>query len=188
MRLISGAAHGRRISAPRGWGTRPATARVRASIFSRIASRREVEGTRILDIFAGSGSLGLEGLSRGAAYAVFIDAARAATATIERNLQQLDLAGRARVLKLDVARALSQLGASGEKFDLVFVDPPFADDRSAEVLAKLTHLDLLKPDGIVVVRQFHRAPELEMTELERLSVAIIGDHRIAFYRRPAPPT
>jgi 16S rRNA (guanine(966)-N(2))-methyltransferase RsmD len=188
MRLISGAAHGRRFRAPRGFETRPATARVRASIFSRIGSRYNIQDSHILDIYAGSGSLGLEALSRGAAYCVFIDSSRTAAATIERNLQQLALTARAKVLRLDVGRALPLLGASSEKFDLIFIDPPFTEDCSAEVLAKVTHLDLLKPHGIAIVRQFHRAPELVVPELERLSVANVGDHRIAFYRRPEPPS
>jgi 16S rRNA (guanine966-N2)-methyltransferase len=186
MRMISGTARGRRISAPRGFETRPATARVRASIFSRITSRRNIEGSRILDIFAGSGSLGLEALSRGAAYAVFIDSSRAAAATITRNLRELDLTARARIVNFDFNRALPILARAAEKFDLIFVDPPFVHDCSGEILAKLTHLDLLNPHGIVIVRQFHRAPELEVVELERLNVATIGDHRIAFYRRREP--
>jgi 16S rRNA (guanine(966)-N(2))-methyltransferase RsmD len=139
----------------------------------------------VLDIFAGSGSLGIEALSRGAAHAIFVDSSRKAAETITHNLRQLGLETRARVMLLDFNRALDELARAGESFDLVFVDPPFADDSSAEVLAKLARLELINADGIAVVRQFHRAPELEITELDCVSLATIGDHRIALYRRVA---
>jgi 16S rRNA (guanine(966)-N(2))-methyltransferase RsmD len=185
LRIIAGAAHGRRLSAPRGWDTRPATARIRASIFSRIASRIAIAGARVLDIFAGSGSLGIEALSRGAGYAVFVDSSRKAADTITHNLRHLGLEARARVIVLDFNRSLDELGRAGDGFDLVFVDPPFADDSSAAVLAKLDRLELINADGIAVVRQFHRAPELDVTQLDCVSLATIGDHRIALYRRAA---
>jgi len=183
LRVIAGASHGRRLVAPRGWDTRPATARVRASIFSRVASRLEITGCRVLDLYAGSGSLGLEALSRGAARAVFVDSSRAATAAIARNLRQLGLEEQARVMPLDIRRALAELAKADERFDLIFVDPPFAQDSSGEVLANLSRLDLIDGHGIVIVRQFHRAPDLEVAELERVNVATLGDHRIALYRR-----
>ncbi len=184
MRIISGAAHGRKMAAPRGWETRPATARIRASIFSRIGSRMEIDQASVLDIFAGSGSLGIEALSRGAASAVFVDSARAAANTISKNLRQLGLYKRGRILTMDFHRALDELAREAKRFDLVFVDPPFAEDSSAEVLAKLLRLDLINAHGIVVVRQYYRAAELEVTELECVSRATIGDHRIALYRLP----
>lgn len=183
MRVIAGASHGQRLVAPRGWDTRPATARVRASIFSRIASRHPIAGSRVLDLFAGSGSLGLEALSRGATQAVFVDSSRAATVAIARNLRQLGVEARARVMLLEVRRALAKLAQEEERFDLIFVDPPFAQDSSGEVLANLSRLDLIDVHGIVIVRQFHRAPDLEVAELERVNLATLGDHRIALYRR-----
>ena len=184
MRIISGEGHGRKIAAPRGWNTRPATARIRASIFSRVLSRMAIEHARVLDLFAGSGSLGIEALSRGAEQAVFVDSARAAANTITQNLRQLGLTERARVIAMDFHPALDQLAAAGEHFDLIFVDPPFAEDSSAAVLAKLTQLGLINAHGIVIVRQYYRATELPAMELDCVSVATLGDHRIALYRRP----
>jgi 16S rRNA (guanine966-N2)-methyltransferase len=183
LRVIAGQAHGRRLVAPRGLSTRPATARVRASIFSRLASRLNFSEARVLDIFAGSGSLGLEALSRGAVAAVFVDSSRVATATITRNLRELGFADRARVLQLDFRHALADLAACGESFEIVFVDAPYARDASAEVLAVLTQLGLIAVGGYVVVRQFYRAPFLEVAGLECASEATLGDHRIALYRR-----
>ena len=187
VRVISGEAHGRRISAPRGLVTRPATARVRASIFSRLASRFELEGAHVLDLFAGSGSLGLEALSRGAAHATFVDSSRTATTAIARNLRATGLDSRARVLALEVKRALSELAAAGERFDLVFVDAPYRDDSSAAVLAILADSRLVTLEGWTVVRQFHRAPALAPAGFECVSVANLGDHRIALYRRLEQP-
>lgn len=183
LRVIAGQAHGRRLVAPRGLSTRPATARVRASIFSRLASRLNFSDARVLDIFAGSGSLGLEALSRGAVSAVFVDSSRLAADAIARNLRVLGFADRARILQLDFRRALADLAARGESFEIVFVDAPYARDESAEVLAALTQLGLIALGGYVVVRQFHRAPAPEVAGLECVSKATLGDHRIALYRR-----
>ena len=172
------------MAAPRGWETRPATARIRASIFSRVASRMDINEASVLDIFAGSGSLGIEALSRGAASAVFVDSARAAANTIAHNLRQLGLDKRGRILTMDFRRALDEVAREGQGFDLIFVDPPFAEDSSAEVLAKLLRLELINPHGIVIIRQYYRAAELAVTEMECVSRATIGDHRIALYRLP----
>src|SRR5450755_3442208 len=114
MRVIAGNAHGRRISAPRGLETRPATARVRSSIFSRLDARFDMTGARVLDLYAGSGSLGLEALSRGAAHVTFVDASRAAVATISKNLQVFGLTGASRILTADVLRAIADLSGARE--------------------------------------------------------------------------
>jgi 16S rRNA (guanine(966)-N(2))-methyltransferase RsmD len=188
MRIIAGHAHGRRLKAPRGLLTRPTSARARESIFSRLAVRMDLAGVRVLDIFAGSGSLGIESLSRGAAHVTFVDSSRDAVAAIRANLADLDLSDHARVLVSDVHRAIGDLGRSHESFDLIFVDAPFKDDTSAEVLAMLGDLELLAPGGWIVVEQSKRAPAAPPAPKahERAFVATIGDHRIAFYRRPIP--
>jgi 16S rRNA (guanine966-N2)-methyltransferase len=185
MRVIAGEAHGRRLRAPRGLLTRPATARVRASIFSRLAARTELAGARVLDLFAGSGSLGLEALSRGARHAVFVDSSRAAAAAIHDNLRALGLAERAEVIAVGVERALAQLSARGERFDLVFIDAPYRHDTSAAVLAQLAAGGLLEAGAWVVFRQAARAPRLAPAQLEEASCATLGGHRIALYRAPA---
>jgi 16S rRNA (guanine966-N2)-methyltransferase len=187
MRVIAGAAHGRRLKAPRGLVTRPTTARARGSIFSRLQTRIDFDGIRVLDIFAGSGSLGIEALSRGAGQATFIDSSREAARVIADNLERLGIARRGRVILSDVRRALGELARAGELFDLIFVDAPYKDDLSAEVLASIARDGLAAPGGWIVIRQFKRAPgpPLAPDGFERTTVATIGDHRIAFYRRPS---
>jgi 16S rRNA (guanine966-N2)-methyltransferase len=183
VRIIGGQERGRKLAAPCGKDTRPATARVRASIFSRLASRNAITGRRVLDVFAGSGSFGLEALSRGASHVVFVDRARPAAAAIVYNLTQLHLAGRARIITADFRRALPELAEAGECFAVVFVDAPFGADSTAEVLALIADLGLLAPDGLLVTRQFHRTPAPVGAAFECVNVTKIGDHRIALYRR-----
>jgi 16S rRNA (guanine966-N2)-methyltransferase len=183
VRVIGGQEHGRKFAAPRGKDTRPATARVRASIFSRLASRNAIAAARVLDVFAGSGSFGLEALSRGASRVVFVDRARAAAAAIARNLNQLHMADRARIIAADFRRALAELAQSGACFEIIFVDAPFGADSTAEVLALIATLGLLAPNGLLITRQFHRTPAPVGAALECINVAKIGDHRIALYRR-----
>jgi 16S rRNA (guanine966-N2)-methyltransferase len=183
MRVIAGNAHGRRISAPRGLETRPATARVRSSIFSRLDARFDLAGARVLDLYAGSGSLGLEALSRGAKHVTFVDSSRAAAAAIAKNLGVFGFADAARMLTADVMRALAGLGVAREQFDLVFVDAPYANDLSVAVLAALVEMELVVPRGWAVVRQAGRAPALAPAGFDRVNEATLGDHRIALYRR-----
>jgi 16S rRNA (guanine966-N2)-methyltransferase len=183
VRVIGGQEHGRKFAAPRGKDTRPATARVRASIFSRLASRNAIAAARVLDVFAGSGSFGLEALSRGASHVVFVDRARAAAAAIARNLNQLHMADRASIITADFRRALAELAQSGACFEIIFVDAPFGADSTAEVLALIATLGLLAPNGLLITRQFHRTPAPVEAALECINVAKIGDHRIALYRR-----
>lgn len=186
MRIIAGQSRGRNLKAPRGLKTRPATSRARESIFSRLVARIDFEGLHVLDLFAGSGSLGIEALSRGAAHATFIDSSRAATNVIRENVANLGFTNRARIISNDLRRALPELATAKKEFGLVFVDPPYANDISNDVIKMLAELELVSLGGWVVIRQFKRAPVPPTAPIgfEQYKVAIIGDHRIAFYRRP----
>jgi 16S rRNA (guanine(966)-N(2))-methyltransferase RsmD len=159
---------------------------MRESIFSRLLVRLDFNGLAVLDIFAGSGSLGIEALSRGAAHATFIDASKAATAVIRENLETLGIGDRARIITNDLRRALPQLAHENASFGLIFIDAPFADDISNQVMEMLAELNLVASDGWVVIRQFKRAPEAPSAPpgFEQFKVRTIGDHRIAYYRRP----
>lgn len=186
MRVIAGGAHGRRIAAPKGLATRPATGRIRQSIFSRLSSRLDFAGLSVLDLFAGSGSLGIEALSRGAERAVFVDSSLAAAQAIRKNLAAFDFGSRATVLMLNVNKALARLAAQGDRFDLVFIDAPYRADTSAEVAGRLASNGLLSMEAWVVIRQSSRAEELAIDELYALSTATVSDHRIALCRPREP--
>jgi 16S rRNA (guanine966-N2)-methyltransferase len=123
VRIIAGERKGHTIVAPKGADTRPTSDRVRENVFNIVAPW--LEGARVLDLYAGSGAMGLEALSRGAASVVFVDTDRDAVHAIERNLDKLRLTG-ARVVSHDVTAVLAQEVAAGRKYDLVFVDPPYA--------------------------------------------------------------
>ncbi len=183
MRVIAGVSGGRRLKAPRGAATRPTLARVRESIFSRLAARIGFESRTVLDLFAGSGAMGIEALSRGAQHAVFVDSSRVAAAAIRRNLEALAIVDRARVCAIDAGRALTELAAQGARFDLVFVDAPYQRGLSGAVLDRLVALELLAPDAWLVVEMSRREEPPQSAGLETISVATLGDQRIALYRR-----
>jgi 16S rRNA (guanine(966)-N(2))-methyltransferase RsmD len=143
-----------------------------------------MRGARVLDLFAGSGSLGLEALSRGAASAVFVDTARTAANAIIRNLKTFGFQSRGRVVARDVLAALSALGAAREHFDLVFIDAPYANDITTEVLEALVRFELNAPRGWTVARQAENAIIPAIPDgLECINQATLGDHRLILYRR-----
>jgi len=149
MRIIAGSAKGTRLKTA-SKGTRPMTGRARESLFSIIAGY--LPAAEVLDLYAGSGSLGLEGLSRGAASAVFVEHGREAAGILTENVEAVGLGGT--VVVRDVSAALSSMH---QLFDVVFVDPPYADDDAhvESVLAKLDRL--LAPDGLIVVHRQARS-------------------------------
>jgi len=147
MRIIAGSHKGARIFAPKGPNTRPTGDRVREAVFNLTGP---VEGLHVLDLYAGSGAMGLEALSRGAASATFVEADRAAAETIVKNLDKLGLSD-ATVLREDAARKLAADAAAGRRYDLVLIDPPYRLlPRILPMLA--THIRaVVEPDGIVVL-------------------------------------
>ena len=160
MRIIAGNRKGAKIFAPKGLGTRPTGDRVREAAFRLIGP---VDGAKVLDLFAGSGAMGLEALSRGAARAVFVDVDRGACKVIERNLDKLALTG-AEIVCADARRAMAGDVAAGRRYDLILVDPPYEDYPALQnALAK--HLSaLLEHTGAVVVETSAKTtPELPLT-------------------------
>ncbi len=159
MRVIAGNRKGHKLAAPRGLDTRPTSDRVRENIFNLVGP---VDGARVLDLFAGSGALGIEALSRGAASAVFVELDADAVRTIKRNLDHVRLTG-ARVVHGDVLRTITQEATAGAKYDLVLVDPPYG--MLTEIQTRLArHLPpLLAADGLLVVETDARVePELPL--------------------------
>ena len=145
MRVITGSARGCQLKAPKGLDTRPTLDQVKEGLFSVI--QFEIEGRRVLDLFAGSGQLGIEALSRGAASAVFVDAGREAVSVIGENLQRTHLQDRARVLRTDY---LSYLNSCRETFDLVFLDPPYDNVFLENAIKRISEIDILSESAIIL--------------------------------------
>ncbi len=162
MRIITGTARGARLKAPHGLNTRPTADRVRESLFSILGAR--VAGRRVLDLFAGTGSLGLEALSRGAIQAVFVD--RVTAAILRDNAVHTHLEEKARILGSDAFTALERLAASGERFSLVFCDPPYRRGLWERALKMLDDLPLLTEDALLVVE--HGTEETTIPVLSHL--------------------
>lgn len=146
MRVITGTARGRRLLELEGQETRPTTDRVKEGLFS--ALQFEIEGARVLDLFAGTGQLGIECLSRGAASATFVDMRGDAVALVKKNLVLTDLADRAAVIN---GNARDFVVRTSERFDLIFLDPPYGSDWLEEILTRIAApgFDILRPCGII---------------------------------------
>ena len=162
MRVITGTARGRRLDTLPGDTTRPTSEKVKESLFSAI--QFDIEGRRVLDLFAGSGQLGIEALSRGASGCVFVDKNTEAVKVIRQNLQHTGLSATAQVLSTD---ALSYLARPNDRFDLVFLDPPYAADL---LLPALTKVAPLVNDGGIIVCETEDGIELPQ-RVDRFSVA-----------------
>lgn len=146
MRVISGTARGKQLLPVPGMNTRPTTDRVKESVFNIIQMR--VRGARVLDLFAGTGQLGIEALSRGAAHADFVDADRTAADIVRRNLAGARVEERATVHRTDFKKYLS--GCAKHSMDLIFLDPPYGGKLLESVLVEIERFDILSPDGIII--------------------------------------
>ena len=177
MRIVAGSRKGHRIAAPKGVVTRPTGDRVREAVFSIIGP---VEGARVLDLFAGSGALGLEALSRGATSCVFVERDRQAAVVIRANLAKLRLTG-AVVLDRTVVAALREERDRGRRYDLVLADPPYEEWREQErAIAELVP-GLLADDALVVVETSeHVEPDLP---LDLVTTRRYGSARITVFSR-----
>lgn len=162
MRIITGSAKGCRLKAPKGQDTRPTADRIKESLFNILGTR--VFEQRVLDIFAGTGNLGLEALSRGAAAAVFIDQATAPL--IRENAEHTHLSEKAEILRGDVFLHLQHFAGAGRQFDLVFCDPPYHKGLWEKALQFFDSSGVLSAGGILVVE--HGRDENVLPELQRL--------------------
>ena len=175
MRIVAGSRKGHRIDAPKGLATRPTGDRVREAAFNLIGP---VDGADVLDLYAGSGAMGLEALSRGADRAVFVEADRAACRTIERNLDRLRLTG-ATVLCDDALRVLSAEALAGRRYDLVLLDPPYEAWPELEPRLARALPPVLADDGLLVVETAARVePDLP---LEQRTSRRYGSARLTLY-------
>ena len=179
MRIVAGELRGRVLRAPGGAATRPTSEKVREAVFNILGP---VEGDQVLDLFAGSGALGLEALSRGAAHATFVDAARPALIAIRGNLRELGVEQRATVIAGD-AVAIAARHAPPAPWRLVFVDPPYRSDLATRAVLALPD-ERLSADAVVVIEHDRRnAPPDALGSLIRTDQRRYGDTLISFFKR-----
>ena len=171
MRVTGGALRGRRLRAPRQ-GVRPTSDRVREAVFAVLG---DLAGARVLDLYAGAGTLGIEALSRGAASVVFVERAERSVVVLRANLEELALEPVGRILRSDAVRALRRLADQEACFDLVFVDPPYASDEAARALSALADGNLLAPEATVVVEASRRHPVAPVEGLVSIDERRYGD-------------
>jgi 16S rRNA (guanine966-N2)-methyltransferase len=155
MRVTGGRLRGRPLRVPGGRAVRPSSDRVREALFARLGS---LEEAHVLDLYAGSGALGIEALSRGAGRAVFAERARTVAAVLRSNLETLDLRERTRVVKADASAAVRRLAAEGLTFDLVFLDPPYESGEALRALRAIADSGILAPGAMVVVETGRHHP------------------------------
>ena len=179
MRVTGGTMCGRRIRVPRG-GVRPTSDRVREALFARL---EPLAGARVLDLFAGSGALGIEALSRGATSAVFVERAGPVAAVLRENLRSLALLAQAKLVRADASVAIRRLAADAARFDLVLVDPPYAERETCErALRGLATSGILAPGAVVLVEASRHAPPPDVAGLRKIDERRYGDtvlHRFA---------
>lgn len=185
MRVIAGSAKGRRLRVPAGLHVRPSGARLRESAFGILEHRGAIEDAHVLDLFAGTGALGIEALSRGAASLVAVERDRSVAKLLAENVEHAGFAGHTRVVVQPAERAVAQMPAI-PTFDLVLIDPPYREGLAQPVLERLAERGLVKPDGLVLIEHARVEsltwPETWELELERR----FGDSTITLLRATQP--
>lgn len=180
MRVIAGEARGKRLQGPKGSDVRPTTDRVKESVFNII--QFEVPGARVLDLFAGSGALGIEALSRGAAYCVFVDASKESVKIIRENVAACGMEKRCTIQRADSESFCKSF--RGGTFDLVFLDPPYGKGMINLAIEALVSCDILSERGIIVAES-NKEEDLpqEIGAIELAKVYHYGNTKISIYRR-----
>jgi 16S rRNA (guanine966-N2)-methyltransferase len=189
LRIVSGAFRGKALAAPKGEATRPTSDRARQAIFNILehaAWSPSLRGVRVIDLFAGSGALGFEALSRGAAFCLFVETDEAARGAIRENVEALapngGLFGATRVHRRDATDLGVRPGGDGPAFDLAFLDPPYARGLGEIALEKLAAGGWLSPGAIVVFERGASEPEVAVAGYALLDARDYGAARVAFFR------
>ena len=179
MRVITGSARGVTLKTPEGMVTRPTTDRVKEAMFSII--HFEIPGANVLDLFGGTGQLGIEALSRGAKSAVFVDAGEPACRLIRENLKRTRLEAQARVVRSDY---LAYLERTKEQFDIILLDPPYAEVFLESAIKKITEIDILRQNGIIVAeRPLGKELPWEFPGYDRSKDYKYGNTLLTIYRK-----
>ncbi|AYG95987.1 16S rRNA (guanine(966)-N(2))-methyltransferase RsmD [Brevundimonas naejangsanensis] len=185
MRIVAGSLKGRAIATPEGQNTRPTSDRARQAIFNVLEHAPWAEGlheARVIDLYAGSGALGFEALSRGGAFCLFVDTDDGARGAIRENMDAYGLFGRCRVHRRSATDLGPRPGSAGEAFTLAFLDPPYAKGLGEQTLARLLEGGWLAPGAIVVFERGSDEPEIDTPGYERLDARDYGAARVLFLR------
>ena len=186
MRIVSGEFRGKTLIAPQGDATRPTSDRARQAIFNILEHApwsAGVRDLRVIDLFSGSGALGFEALSRGAAFCLFVETDEAARGAIRENVDAMGLFGRTRVHRRDATQLGVRPGADGPAFDLAFLDPPYGKGLGEQALARLLEGNWLKPGAVVVFERGSDEPDIGTPGSERLDGRDYGAARVLLLRR-----
>lgn len=186
MRIIGGKLKGRTIKAPDGQGTRPTSDRARESLFNILAHADwapALEGTRVIDAFAGSGSLGFEAISRGAAFCLFVETEAAARGCIRDNVETFQLFGNTRIHRRSATDLGPKPAGLGAPFNLVFLDPPYRHGLIPPALEQLASGQWIAPDALVVAETGSDEPELAAPGWDTIDSRVYGAARVSFLRR-----
>ncbi len=181
MRIVGGSLSGRVLRAPQGVATRPTSEKVREALFNILANRvGSLEGAHVLDLFCGSGALGIEALSRGAAHSTFVDGGKPALAATKANLAELGVADRALVVGGDAVAQAAKL-VPAQPWKLVFVDPPYKSDLATRSVLALPAANLI-PGGTIVIEHDRRGvPPEQLGSLLRTDQRRYGDTMVSFF-------
>lgn len=181
MRVISGKARGLKLNTPKNDDVRPTTDRVKESLFNMINSY--IMDSNILDLFAGTGSLGIECLSRGAKNCVFVDISKESIAIVKSNIKKARVENESTVINADFKDAVSRLKVQKNKFDVIFMDPPYYKDMFVDALEKIDDADLLNEDGLIIVEHDTKDvfPE-KIARLEKSKDKKYGNTTLTFYK------
>ena len=183
MRIVAGRLKGRNIIAPLGQGTRPTSDRARQAVFNVLEHAvwaEPIQGARVIDLFAGSGALGFEAISRGADFCLFVETDEDARGAIRDNIEAFGLFGATRVHRRSATDLGGRPGSAGEGFDLAFLDPPYGKGLAEPALAGLLSGDWLASGAIVMLERGSDEPEIETPGYRRLDVRDYGAARVLF--------
>ena len=187
MRIVGGDAKGRRLKHPKTAGTRPVIDRVKTALFDILGAR--VDDVRFLDLFAGTGAVGLEALSRGAAHATFIELSQQVVAVLRENLQTTGLADRAEVIKGDAFRFLDLAAAQGKRYDMVYIAPPQYHQLAAKAMAQVERLPLTEAGALAIVQIFPKErvdlDQLPLQKFRQVDERRYGSTLLLFYEHRA---
>ena len=187
MRIVAGTLRSRQLKSLKGLALRPTSDRLRETLFNILGAR--VEGSRFLDLFAGSGAIGIEAISRGAVSAVFVENHSAAVRLIRANLASLRIESGARVVLAEVAAAIRTLEKLPDTaFDFIFLDPPYAEEKQYEGTLRALEKSLLAGESTIVIAEHRKTLALpaSLGALERVRILHQGDAALSFYRKRLP--